>query len=74
MSRTRHVTAAVNARVAVEAGTNLGWEKFVGRAGRIIARRNFGASAPLKDLLKHFGFTVENVVAEAKAAIAESKS
>jgi transketolase len=66
--------AAVNARVAVETGTNLGWEKFVGRAGRIIARRNFGASAPLKDLLKHFGFTVENVVAEAKAAIAEGKA
>jgi transketolase len=66
--------SAVNARVAVEAGTNLGWEKFVGRAGRIIARRNFGASAPLKDLLKHFGFTVENVVAEAKAAIEQSKS
>ncbi|HKQ03923.1 MAG TPA: transketolase [Blastocatellia bacterium] len=65
--------AAVNARVAVEAGTNLGWEKFVGRAGRIIARRNFGASAPLKDLLKHFGFTVENVVAEAKAAIEQNK-
>ena len=64
--------AAVNARVAVVAGTNLGWEKFVGRAGRIIARRNFGASAPLKDLLKHFGFTVENVVAEAKAAIEQS--
>jgi transketolase len=61
--------AAVNARVAIEAGTNLGWEKFVGRAGRIIARRDFGASAPLKDLLKHFGFTVENVVAQAKAAI-----
>ena len=65
---------AVNARVAVEAGTSLGWEKFVGREGRIIARRNFGASAPLKDLLKHFGFTIENVVAEAKAAIAQNKS
>jgi transketolase len=65
---------AVTARVAVEAGTSLGWEKFTGSGGRIIARRNFGASAPLKDLLKHFGFTVENVVAQAKAAIEQAKS
>lgn len=56
----------VKARVAVEAGTNLGWREYVGDEGVIIARSEFGASAPMKDLYKHFGFTVENVVAQAK--------
>jgi transketolase len=56
---------SVRARVAVEAGSSLGWRRYVGIDGRIIARREFGASAPLKELLKHFGFTVENVVAAA---------
>jgi transketolase len=56
----------VRARVAVEAGSSLGWRRYVGLEGEIIARRQFGASAPLKDLLKHFGFTVENVLAQAK--------
>jgi transketolase len=60
---------AVRARVAVEAGTTLGWPQFTGLDGRIVARREFGASAPLKDLLREFGFTVENVVAQAKAAM-----
>jgi transketolase len=59
----------VRARVAVEAGTDLGWREYVGMDGEIIARSDFGASAPIKDLLKHFGFTVENVVAQAKASI-----
>src|SRR6185369_186776 len=57
---------SVRARVAVEAGTSLGWRRYVGIDGQIIARRAFGASAPLKELLKHFGFTVENVVAAAR--------
>ncbi|MGZ4816559.1 MAG: transketolase [Terriglobales bacterium] len=56
----------VKARVAVEAGTNLGWREYVGDEGVVIARSDFGASAPIKDLYKHFGFTVENVVAQAK--------
>jgi transketolase len=56
----------VRARVAVEAGTTLGWKEYVGLEGKVIARRDFGASAPIKDLLKHFGFTVEHVVDEAK--------
>jgi transketolase len=57
---------AVRARVAVEAGTSIGWRRYVGLDGRIIARRDFGASAPLKELLKQFGFTVENVVGAAR--------
>lgn len=61
--------AAVRARVAVEAGTDLGWREYVGMDGAIIARSDFGASAPIKDLLKHFGFTIENVVAQSKAVL-----
>jgi transketolase len=56
----------VKARVAIEAGTNLGWREYVGELGVVIARSDFGASAPIKDLYKQFGFTAENVAAQAK--------
>jgi transketolase len=56
----------VRARVAVEAGTDLGWKEYVGADGYVVARTDFGASAPYKDLLKHFGFTVDDVVAKAQ--------
>ena len=65
---------SVRARVAVEAGTNLGWHGYVGLDGSIIARREFGASAPLKELLKQFGFTAEHVVAEARAVIERARA
>ena len=65
--------AAVRARVAVEAGTSLGWRRYTGIDGRIIARRVFGASAPLKELLKQFGFTVEKVVEAARESMTEAK-
>jgi transketolase len=65
---------AVRARVAVEAGTSLGWRRYVGLDGAIVARREFGASAPLKELLKQFGFTIDNVVAQAQAVMAANKS
>jgi transketolase len=65
---------SVRARVAVEAGTSLGWRRYAGIDGRIIARRDFGASAPLKELLKQFGFTVENVVAAARETLAATRS
>jgi transketolase len=65
---------AIRARVAVEAGTDLGWREYVGMDGAIIARSDFGASAPIKDLLKHFGFTVENVVAQSKAVLDRVRS
>jgi transketolase len=61
--------ALVSARVAVEMASAFGWERYTGRKGKIIGMRSFGASAPLKDLLKKFGFTVENVVAAAKQAL-----
>jgi len=59
----------VTARVSVEMAATFGWERYTGSKGRNIGMHRFGASAPLKDLLKYFGFTVEKVVAEAHAAI-----
>jgi transketolase len=56
----------VRRRIAVEAGTTLGWKEYTGLDGCVIARRDFGASAPIKELLAHFGFTVEHVVGEAR--------
>jgi transketolase len=57
---------AVKARLAVEQGSTLGWERYVGDAGRIIGMTTFGASAPLKELQRKFGFEPECVVAVAK--------
>lgn len=51
----------ITARVAVEAGSVLGWERYVGMHGAVIGMRDFGASAPLADLQKHFGFTPEHI-------------
>jgi len=56
----------VTARVAVEQGSVLGWERYVGPKGRVIGMKTFGASAPLKELLQHFGFEPGKVVAVAK--------
>ena len=61
--------SAATARVSVEMASTFGWERYTGPKGRIIGMRTFGASAPLKDLLKKFGFTVENVVATAKQTL-----
>jgi transketolase len=61
------------ARVAVEMASTLGWDRYVGLDGRIIARPDFGASAPLKDLLQEFGFTVDHIVAAAQALIGQGK-
>jgi len=63
--------AAVTARVSVEMAATFGWDRYVGMKGRKLGMHRFGASAPLKDLLKFFGFTVDNVVAEARKAMAE---
>ncbi len=63
----------VKARVSVEMAAVLGWSQYVGPTGISIGMRSFGASAPLKDLLKKFGFTQEHVVAAAREAIEKSK-
>ncbi|HEY6769009.1 MAG TPA: transketolase, partial [Candidatus Sulfotelmatobacter sp.] len=62
--------SAVTARVSVEMAATLGWDRYVGPKGRIIGMHRFGASAPLKDLLKFFGFTVDAVMEEARKALA----
>jgi len=62
---------SVTARVSVEMASVFGWERYVGMKGKKIGMHRFGASAPLKDLLKYFGFTAEKVVEEARKAIAE---
>jgi transketolase len=57
---------SVTARVAVEQASPLGWERYVGTAGEVIAMHGFGASAPFSDLRVHFGFTPEAVVEAAR--------
>jgi transketolase len=69
--REQVLPAAVTARVAVEQGTNFGWSKYVGATGAVIGMERFGASAPFQQLQKKFGFTVDNVVAVAKAQLAK---
>src|SRR5262245_14044458 len=55
----------VRARVAVEQGSTLGWERYVGESGRVIGMKTFGASAPLKELQRKFGFEPDRVMAAA---------
>jgi transketolase len=59
----------VPARVAVEAGIKMGWERYLGASGRFVGMSTFGASAPASVLYKHFGITAERVVAEVNAAV-----
>ena len=61
----------VSARVSVEMASTFGWERYVGAKGKSIGMRSFGASAPLKDLLKKFGFTVDNVVQTVQELLAK---
>ncbi|HVX11732.1 MAG TPA: transketolase [Pirellulales bacterium] len=70
--REQVLPSSVKARVAVEAGIKQGWEKYLGPSGLFHGMKGFGASAPLPDLAKHFGFTVENVTRLAKEAMAAS--
>src|SRR5207237_9484858 len=63
----------VKARVAVEQASTCGWSQYVGRHGKVIGMHTFGSSAPLKDVLKKFGFSPDKVVEAARATIAETK-
>jgi transketolase len=62
----------VKARVAVEQGSILGWDRYVGNSGRVIGMNTFGASAPLKELQRKFGFEPDQVVAAAKQQLGRS--
>jgi transketolase len=64
---------AVSARVSVEKGSTLGWTRYVGSHGASIGMDTFGASAPLQELQKKFGFTVDNVVATAREQVARTR-
>jgi transketolase len=59
----------IKARVAVEQGSVLGWDRYAGAAGQVIGMKTFGASAPLKELQRKFGFEPERVVAAAKEVL-----
>ncbi len=60
---------AVTARVAVEAASPLGWERWVGDRGDVVGLNRFGASAPATDVYKHLGFTAEHVAERARAVL-----
>jgi transketolase len=62
--------ARVTARLAVEAGATLGWERYVGPGGAVLGIDHFGASAPAKTLLAEFGFTAERVADRARRLLA----
>ncbi|MGR2740635.1 transketolase [Billgrantia sp. Q4P2] len=64
--RDKVLPKSVTKRLAIEAGHADYWYKYVGLDGRVIGMTTFGESAPAGDLFKHFGFTVENVVAQAQ--------
>jgi transketolase len=59
----------IEARVAIEQASTFGWERYIGRKGRVIGMHTFGASAPLKELQRKFGFEPERVVAVAKEVL-----
>jgi transketolase len=63
----------VSQRVMVEKSAAFGWERYVGAQGRTIGMKTFGASAPLKELQKKFGFTPENIAAAAKQQLGSAK-
>jgi transketolase len=67
--RDRVLPPDVTARVSVEQASVFGWAKYVGATGACIGMRSFGTSAPLKDLVKKFGFTAEHVVAAAREQV-----
>jgi transketolase len=63
----------VTARVAVEQASTFGWERYVGQSGRIIGMKTFGASAPLKELLRKYRFEPERVTQVVKELLGKQK-
>jgi transketolase len=63
----------ISARVSVEMGSVIGWDRYAGVTGTKVGMTSFGSSAPLKDLLVKFGFTPARILAAAKAQIARSE-
>ncbi|MCZ3133245.1 hypothetical protein NYZ18_18955, partial [Acinetobacter baumannii] len=65
---------AVKARVTVEQGSMIGWDRYAGTEGTVIGMNTFGASAPIKDLQTKFGFTPDKVLEAARAQLAKHKA
>ena len=61
------------ARVAVEQGSTFGWERYIGKRGRVIGMKTFGASAPLKELQRKFGFIPDSIVTAAKEQVGQGR-
>jgi transketolase len=64
---------AIEARIAIEQASSFGWERHVGPRGRIIAMHTFGASAPLKELQRRYGFEPESVISAVKSMLADQE-
>jgi pyruvate dehydrogenase complex dehydrogenase (E1) component len=64
---------SVKARVAVEQGSTIGWDRYVGNSGEVIGMKTFGASAPLKELQKKFGFEPDQVVSAVQQQLAGTR-
>ena len=64
---------SVTARVSVEAGSTMGWDRYVGSGGMMVGMHSFGGSAPIKALMSKFGFTPEKVLDAAKQVMAKAK-
>ncbi|BFU92977.1 MAG: Transketolase [Nitrospira sp.] len=71
--RDRVLPPDVTARVAVEQASTFGWTQYTGRDGAVIGMKTFGASAPLKELQRKFGFTPEQITAVAKAQVTSAQ-
>jgi hypothetical protein len=65
---------SVKARVAIEQASTFGWAQYVGDAGRVIGMETFGASAPLKELQRKFGFEPDRVAAVPKELLGRRKA
>jgi transketolase len=72
--RNKILPANITCRLAVEAASSMGWEKYVGPNGEIIGIDEFGSSAPAKVLFKEFGFTADHVFERAKALLKKTKN
>lgn len=68
--RDQVLPSSCTARVSVEQASTFGWERYVSAEGRVIGMHTFGASAPLKELQRRFGFEPEGVATAAKALLA----
>jgi transketolase len=72
--RTSVIPPEVTARVSVEQASTFGWRRYIGLTGQAIGMRTFGASAPLKELQRKFGFTVDAVVEAAREQVGRARS